>query len=73
MRFLIENYLHDPGAIANVQKQQIAQIAPPGDPAHHDYVAAGVFCAQLAAVVCSFQIAQKIQQDFVLLEQTQLS
>ena len=70
MRFLIEDHLHNSGAVANVQKQQIAQIAPTRDPSHHDHIAAGIFCAQVAAVVCSIQIAQKIQQDFDLLKKT---
>jgi hypothetical protein len=68
MRFLIEDHLHNSGAIANIQKQQIAQIASARDPSHHDHIVGGIFCAQVAAVVCSLQIAQKIQQDFYLLK-----
>jgi hypothetical protein len=70
MSFLIENHLHNSRAIANVEKQQIAEIAPTRDPPHDDHIVAGIFGAQIAAVVCSLQIAQKIQQEFFLLKNT---
>jgi hypothetical protein len=65
--FFIDDHLHNSGAVANVKKQQIAQIAAARYPTHDDHIAAGILCAQVAAVVRSLQIAQKIQQDFVLL------
>jgi hypothetical protein len=52
--------LHDPGAITHVKEQQIAQVAPAGDPAHDHGVPAYIGHAQFAAVMCALQVAEKI-------------
>ena len=62
LRFFVEDHLHDAGAVAHVEKKQIAEVAAPCDPAHDDGFAAFVLGAQFAAVVCALQIAKKIQQ-----------
>src|SRR5262249_30576806 len=61
LRFLVKNHLDDPGAVAHVEKKQVAEIASPMHPAHHHGVAVFVLRAQFAAVVCPLQIPQKIQ------------
>src|SRR5205807_4901965 len=61
LRLFIENHLHDAGAVAHVEKEQIAEVAAPRYPAHDDGVAAFVLGAQFAAVVCALQVAKKIQ------------
>ena len=61
LRLFVENHLHDPGAVANIKKKQIAQVTPLRHPSHHQRVAPVIRRAQFAAVVCAFQIAQKIQ------------
>src|SRR5260370_36937419 len=73
LRLFIENNLHDAGAITNIEKEQIAKVAPPRHPAHDVRVAAFVLRAQFAAVVCALQIPQKIQQVFPFLGGTDFS
>jgi hypothetical protein len=62
LRLFVEDHLHDAGAIAHIKKKQIAEVAPPRHPTHHDRVAAFVRDPQFPAVVCALQISQKIQQ-----------
>ena len=57
LRLFVEDDLDDAGAVANVEEEQIAEVAAAGDPAHDDGVAAFVGGAQCAAVVCALQIA----------------
>ncbi len=65
LRLFIENHLNDAGAVANVEEEQVAKIAPAGDPAHDDGVLAFVGGAQCAAVVCALQVAEKIEQGLL--------
>ncbi len=62
-RFLIENDLDDSGTIAHIEKQQIAKVAPPRHPAEDNGGLPCVGCAQRSAVVCAFQITEKVQHD----------
>ena len=61
LRLFVEDHLHDAGAVAHIEKEQIAEVAAACDPAHHNRVAPFVFGAQFAAVVCALQVSQKIQ------------
>ncbi len=54
LRFFVEDNLHDAGAVADVEKEQIAEVAAAVHPAHDDGVLAGVGGAQGAAVVGAF-------------------
>jgi hypothetical protein len=62
LRLFVEDHLHDAGAITNIEKEQIAQVAPPRYPAHDDRIAPVVLGAQFATIVCALQVPQKIQQ-----------
>src|ERR1700674_3993016 len=65
LRLLVEDHLDDAGAVADIEKEQIAQVAAACDPAHHNRVAPFVFGAQFAAVVCALQVSQKVEQVFL--------
>ena len=54
LRFLVENDLDDAGAVADVEEEQIAEVAATMDPAHDDGVAVGVGGAEDSAVMCAF-------------------
>ena len=69
----VEDHLYDAGAVAHVEKEQIAEVAPPRHPAHHNRVASFVFGAQFAAVVCALQVSQKVQHGPCPLEFPALS
>ena len=66
LRFFVEHHLHDASSVAHVEKKQIAQVAAPMDPAHHDGVAALVLGAQFTAVLCALQVAKKIEHRIIL-------
>jgi hypothetical protein len=57
LRFFVEDDLDDAGAVADVEEEQVAEVAAAMHPAHYDGVFAGVGGAQGAAVVGAFQIA----------------
>ena len=65
--FFIEDDLHDAGAIADVEEEEIAEVATLGDPAEDDGVFAGVGGAKGAAVVCAFEIAEEIEHGALVL------
>jgi hypothetical protein len=52
--FLIQHHLQDAGAVAQVEKDEIAVVAAPVDPAHDDHVVAGIGCAKVSAHVGAF-------------------
>ena len=54
---LVEHDLSDAGAVANINKDQIAEVAPPVHPAHEHGLLARVRWAQSAAHVCTSKIA----------------
>jgi hypothetical protein len=56
-KFFVQNDLADAGSVAQVQKYQIAVVAPPVHPAHQDYVLSGVSGTQRTAKLRPFQIA----------------
>jgi hypothetical protein len=60
LRFFVEDHLDDAGAVADVEEEQIAEVAAAMDPAHYDGRFAGVGGAEGAAVVGAFQVAEKI-------------
>ncbi len=62
LRLFVEDHLNDAGAVAHVEKEQIAEVAAAMDPAHDDGIAAFVGGTKGAAVVCALQVAEKIQQ-----------
>ena len=61
LRFFIEDNLKDAGAVADVEKEEIAEVAAAMDPAHDDDVAAVVGRAQLAAIMRALQLPQEVQ------------
>ena len=61
LRLFVEDYLDDAGAVAHVEKEQIAQVAAPRHPAHHNSFLSFVLRAELAAVMCALQVSQKVQ------------
>ena len=65
MQLFIEDDLRDSGAVAQINKDQLAQVAAAMHPAHQDHVFIGVGCAQAAAVVGAFQVSESIEQDCV--------
>ena len=52
LRFLIENDLHNTRAVAQVQEEQVAEIAAPMHPAKNSGRAVRVGGAQSAAIMC---------------------
>ena len=54
LRFFIEDNLKDAGAVADVEKEEIAEVAAAVDPSHDNGVAAFVLGAQLAAIMRAF-------------------
>jgi hypothetical protein len=42
LRFFVEHDLDDAGAVADVEEEQVAEVAAAMDPAHYDGVGAGV-------------------------------
>jgi hypothetical protein len=70
LRFFIEDHLDDAGTIANIEKEQVAEVAAARHPPHHYGVAPFVLGAEFAAVMCALQIAEKIQHVFFPWEST---
>ncbi len=54
-QLFIQHNLANPGAVAQVEKDQIAVIAPPVHPAHHNHLLSCVCGAQFAAKMRSFE------------------
>ena len=65
MHLVVEHDLRQTRAVAQVNEDQLAQIAAAMDPAHQDHLFFSVRRAQVAAVVGAFQIAESIEQDWV--------
>ena len=63
LRLFVEDDLNDAGAIANVEEEEIAEVATARDPAHDDGVFIGVGGAEIAAVVCAGEVAEEIEHD----------
>ena len=55
---LVEDNLRQARAVAQVNENQIAKVAPPMDPAHQDDVFVGIGGAKIAAVVCALQCSE---------------
>jgi hypothetical protein len=64
---VVENDLHDPGAVAQVDEDDLAQIATAVDPSHEYNFLASVRESELSAHVSSFEIAEKIKHFSALL------
>ena len=58
MLLLVENDLRQARAVAQIDENQIAEVAPLVDPAHQDDVFVGVRGAQIAAVMCALQCSE---------------
>ncbi len=56
-QFLVQDDLGDAGAVAQVEKDEVAVVAAAIDPAHQDHLLACVGGAQFAAEMRPFQIA----------------
>ncbi len=61
LRLFVKDDLDDAGAIANVEEEEISEVAAASDPAHHDGVFVGVGGAEIAAVVCAGEVAEGIE------------
>jgi hypothetical protein len=57
LRFFVEDHLHDASAIAHVEEEEIAKVAPAMDPAENNDVLIRVGSTKCAAVVRAFQVA----------------
>jgi hypothetical protein len=53
--FFVEDDLRDAGAVADVEEDEVAVVAPAIDPAHEDDVLPRVFCAELSTHVGALQ------------------
>ncbi len=62
MQFLVENNLRNSSAVAQVDENQLAEIAPAMDPAHEHDVFIGVGGAEGATIICAFQISESFEQ-----------
>ena len=61
-KLLIEDDLGDAAAVAHVDEDQVAKIAPPMHPAHqHDFLF-GVASAQIARVARALPVSQQIKR-----------
>ena len=56
-QLLVQHNLADAGAVAQVEKDQVAVVAAAVDPAHQNNLLAGVGGAQFAAEMRPFEIA----------------
>jgi hypothetical protein len=54
---LVEDDLRDAGAVAQVEKDEVAVVAPPVDPAHQDHVLPRVLGAKLSTHLRPLQTA----------------
>jgi hypothetical protein len=61
LRLFIEDDLNDAGTIAEIEEEEIAEVASTSDPAHHDGVFVGVGGAEIAAVICAGEVAEEIE------------
>jgi hypothetical protein len=61
----VEDDLDDSGAIAHVEKQEVAEIAAASNPAENDSGFPCVRATKRSAIVCALQITEKIQHDVV--------
>ncbi len=66
MQLLVEHDLRDSGAVAQINKNQLPQIAPPVHPAHQHDVLLRVRRAQLAAIFCPLQISECVKHEIPL-------
>jgi hypothetical protein len=62
MLLLVEDNLRDPRAVAQVDKNELSEVAPLVDPAHEDNVRVGVRRPQFTAVFCPLQISKCVEQ-----------
>ena len=56
-QLLVEHDLGDAGAVAEIEKDEVAVVAAAVDPAHQNHLLAGVGGAQVAAKMRPFKIA----------------
>jgi len=61
LRLFVEDDLNDSGAVAHVKEKQITKVAAARNPAKNDSRLVSVGGAQRSAVVCAFQVAEKVQ------------
>jgi hypothetical protein len=57
---LVDHHLGDPSAVAQVEKDQTAVVAPPVHPAHQDHILPRVFHAKLPTHLRPLQTTQKV-------------
>src|ERR1700751_3669257 len=62
IQLIVEDDLRDSRAVAEVDEDQLAEIAAALNPAHQDDVFIGVRDAQRAAIICAFQISESFEQ-----------
>jgi hypothetical protein len=58
VQLLIKNNLRKPRAVALINKDQIAEVAPLVHPAHEDYIFVGVRRAQIPAIIRPLQCSE---------------
>ena len=63
MQFGVKHNLRNPRAVAQVDKNQLAQVPSPVHPAHQHHVFIRVRGPQISRVIRAFQISQCIEQN----------
>jgi hypothetical protein len=58
MEFLVEDDLREARAVAQINEEKIAEVAPLVDPSHQDHVLVGVHGAQISAVMCALKCSK---------------
>ena len=62
----VEHHLRDPGAVADVNENQVAEVAPAVHPSHEHGARSGIAGAQRAAGVSPSKISQEVEHEFVV-------
>ena len=62
VELFIEHDLSNSSAVAKIDEDQLAEIAPAMDPAHEHDVFIGVGGAEGATIICAFQISESFEQ-----------
>jgi hypothetical protein len=58
MLLFVKDNLREARAVAQVNEKEIAEIAPPVNPAHQDNIFVRVCGAQVPAVMCTLQCSE---------------
>ena len=62
MQLFIEDDLRDSSAVAQINEDQLAEIAAAMHPTHEDDIVIGVGCAQVTGIICALQVSERVEQ-----------